>query len=157
MAIKLPKLGPTGQKIAIGAATAGALTLGAFTISKRAEGKRVSAADATYDKKYPLSNNCAELKIFIERAKLELAQLQSQSGGDRGAKRIRERNTAALKSRLVEIEKYYATLDCVNQLASIEENLPQAEPESKGMTKYIWYGVAAIAAILLFTNLSKKD
>jgi hypothetical protein len=153
----LPKLGPTGKKIAIGAATAGALTLAAFTISKKAEDKRVSAADATFDKKYPLSNNCAELKIFIERAKLELAQLQSQSGGDRGAKRVRERNTAALKSRLVEIEKYYATLDCVNQLASIEENLPQAQPESKGLGQYIWYGVAAVAAILLFTNLNKKD
>jgi len=153
----LPKLGPKGQKIAIGAATAGALTLGAFTISKSAENKRKAGADATYDKKYPLSNNCAELKIFIERAKLELAQLQSQSGGDRGAKRIRERNTAALKSRLVEIEKYYATLDCVNQLAAIEENLPQAEEKSKGLGQYVWYGIAAIAAILLFTNLSKKD
>jgi hypothetical protein len=157
MAIQLPKLGPTGKKIATGAAIAGGLTLAAFTISKKAENKRVAGADATYDKKYPLSNNCAELKIFIERAKLELAQLQSQSGGDRGAKRVRERNTAALKSRLVEIEKYYATLDCVNQLAAIEENLPQAEPESKGMGQYLWYGVAAIAAILLFTNLNKKD
>jgi hypothetical protein len=153
----LPKLGPTGKKVATGAAIAGGLTLASIGLSKRAEGKRVAGADATYDKKYPLSNNCAELKIFIERAKLELAQLQSQSGGDRGAKRIRERNTAALKSRLVEIEKYYATLDCVNQLASIEENLPQAEGTSKGMSQYIWYGVAAIAAILLFTNLSKKD
>jgi hypothetical protein len=155
--MELPKLGPTGKKIATGAAIAGGLTLASIGLSKRAEGKRVSGADATYDKKYPLSNNCAELKIFVERAKLELAQLQSQSGGDRGAKRIRERNTAALKSRLVEIEKYYATLDCVNQLAAIEENLPQAEPESKGMGQYLWYGVAAIAAILLFTNLSKKD
>jgi len=153
----LPKLGTTGKKIATGAAIAGGLTLASIGLSKRAEGKRVSAADATYDKKYPLSNNCTELKIFIERAKLELAQIQSQSGGDRGAKRIRERNTAALKSRLVEIEKYYATLDCVNQLASMEENLPQAQPESKGLGQYIWYGVAAIAAILLFTNLSKKD
>ena len=155
--MELPKLGPTGKKIATGAAIAGGLTLASIGLSKRAEGKRVSATDATYDKKYPLSNNCAELKIFVERAKLELAQLQSQSGGDRGAKRIRERNTAALKSRLVEIEKYYATLDCVNQLAAIEDNLPQAEPESKGMGQYLWYGVAAIAAILLFTNLSKKD
>lgn len=155
----MAKLGPTGKKIATGAAIAGALTFGGLIISNRAEKKRVAGADATYDKKYPLSNNCTELKIFVERAKLELVQLQSESGGDRGAKRVRERNTAALKSRLAEIEKYYATLDCVNKLASIEENLPQAEaePESKGMTQYIWYGVAAIAAILLFTNLSKKD
>jgi hypothetical protein len=153
----LPKLGPTGKKIATGAAIAGGLTLASIGLSKRAEGKRVSAADATYDKKYPFSTNCAELKIFIERAKLELVQLQSESGGDRGAKRVRERNTAALKSRLSEIEKYYATLDCVNQLAAIEENLPQAQPESKGLGQYIWYGVAAVAAILLFTNLNKKD
>lgn len=153
----LPKLGEKGKKIATGAAVAGALTLGAFTISKSAEKKRVAGADATYDKKYPFSNNCTELKIFIDRAKLELVQLESQTGGDRGAKRVRDRNLAALKARIAELEKYSTTLDCVNQLAAIEENLPQAEPESKGMTQYIWYGVAAIAAILLFSNLSKKD
>lgn len=153
----LPKLGPTGKKIATGAAVAGALTLGAFTLSKNAEKKRVAGADATYDKKYPFSNNCTELKIFLDRAKLELVQLESQTGGNRGAKRVRDRNLNALKARIVEIEKYYATLDCVNQLASIEENLPQAEPESKGLGQYIWYGVAAVAAILLFTNLNKKD
>jgi hypothetical protein len=153
----LPKLGPKGKQIATGAAIAGGLTLASIGLSKRAESKRVSATDAAYDKKFPLSNNCAELKIFIDRAKLELVQLQSEKGGDRGAKRIRERNTAALKSRLAEIEKYYATLDCVNKLASIEENLPQAQPQSRGVGQYLWYGVAAIAAILLFINLSKKD
>lgn len=153
----LPKLGPTGKKIATGAAVAGALTLSAFTISKSAEKKRVSGADATYDKKYPFSNNCTELKIFLDRAKLELVQLESQTGGDRGAKRVRDRNLNALKARIGELEKYSKTLDCANRLAEVEENLPQAEPESKGMTQYIWYGVAAIAAILLFTNLSKRD
>lgn len=153
----LPKLGPKGKKIATGAAVAGALTLGAFTLSKSAENKRVSETEAAYDKKYPLSNNCTELKIFLDRAKLEVTQLESISGGDRGAKRIRERNLSALKVRIEQLQKQFNTLDCVNQLAAIEENLPQAEPESKGMTQYIWYGVAAIAAILLFTNLSKKD
>jgi hypothetical protein len=153
----MAKLGPTGKKIATGAAVAGALTLGAFTISKGAEKKRVAGADATYDKKYPFSNNCTELKIFLERAKLELVQLESQTGGDRGAKRVRDRNLNALKARIGELEKYSTTLDCANRLAEVEENLPQAEPESKGMTQYIWYGVAAIAAILLFTNLSKRD
>ena len=153
----IPKLGPKGKKIATGAAVAGALTLGAFTISKSAEKKRVAGADATYDKKYPFSNNCTELKIFLDRAKLELVQLESQTDGDRGAKRVRDRNLAALKTRIGELEKYSKTLDCANRLAEVEENLPQAEPESKGMTQYIWYGVAAIAAILLFTNLSKKD
>ena len=53
----IPKLGPTGKKIATGAAIAGALTFGGLIISNRAEKKRVAGADATYDKKYPLSNN----------------------------------------------------------------------------------------------------
>ena len=153
----LPKLGPKGKKIATGAAVAGALTLGAFTISKSAEKKRVAGADATYDKKYPFSNNCTELKIFLDRAKLELVQLESQTSSDRGAKRVRDRNLSALKARIVELEKYYKTLDCANRLAEVEESLPQAEPQSKGMSQYVWYGVAAIAAILLFTNLSKRD
>lgn len=153
----LPKLGPTGKKIAIGTAAAGALTLAGFTLAKKAEGKRVSETEASYNKKYPLSNNCAELKIFLDRARLESLQLESTKGGDRGAKRIRERNLAALKVKIEELQKQFNTLDCVNQIASIEENLPQAEPQAKGMGQYIWYGVAAIAAILLFTNLSKKD
>lgn len=153
----LPKLGPTGKKIATGAAVAGALTLGAFTISKRAEDKRVSATEGAYNKKYPLSNNCTELKMFLDRAKLEVTQLESVSGGDRGAKRIRERNLEAIKVRIEQLQKQFNTLDCESQLAAIEESLPQAEPQSKGMGQYVWYGVATIAAILLFTNLSKKD
>lgn len=157
--MNLNKLIPetTTGKIVAGTAVAGALTLGAFTISKKAEQRRVSETEGAYNKKYPLSNNCTELKIFIDRANLELTQLESLSGGDRGAKRIRQRNLDALKVRIEQLQKQFNTLDCANQLASIGESLPQAGTESKGMTQYIWYGVAAIAAILLFTNLSKKD
>jgi hypothetical protein len=176
--LALPKLGPTGKKIATGTAVAGGLTLAAFTISKGAEKKRVAGADATYDKKYPFSNNCTELKTFLDRAKLELVQLESQTGGDRGAKRIRERNLAALKSRIGELEKYSTTLDCSSLPLPTKENeqgylidetgnlvlndkgnpiLAQNSSTESNMTKYLLYGVAAIAAILLFTNLSKKD
>lgn len=153
--MELPKLGPTGKKIAIGAATAGVVTLAAFTISKKAEEKRVLAAEGAYDKKYPFSTNCTEMKIILDNSKLELVKLQSESSGDAGAKRIRTRNIDALTKRISEIEKYYATLDCANQV--IVSETPTQSEQSKGMSQYIWYGVAAIAAIILFTNLNKKD
>ena len=102
----LPKLGPTGKKIATGAAVAGVLTLAGIGISKQAERKRVLSTEDDMQKKYPFSENCLEMQKINNSAKLALAQLESESGGSAGAKRVRARNVEALKRRIVEIEKY---------------------------------------------------
>jgi len=151
----LPKLGPTGKKIAIGAAVAGGLTLAGIAISKNAEQKRVLAAEEDM-KKYPFSENCLEMQHIYKTAKLTLAQLEAESGGDAGAKRVRARNTAALKKRIIEIEKYIPNLDC-SQAVLAPDGLPEAAPaQTSNVTKYLLYGVAGIILLVVFSNLMKK-
>jgi hypothetical protein len=85
----MAKLGPTGKKIATGAAVAGVLTLagiGISKVSKQAEQKRVLSTEGDMDKKYPFSENCSEMRNILKSAKLALAQLESESGGNAGAK-----------------------------------------------------------------------
>jgi hypothetical protein len=152
----LPKLGPTGKKIAIGAAVAGGLTLAGIAISKNAEQKRVLAAEEDMKKKYPFSENCLEMQHIYKTAKLTLAQLEAESGGDAGAKRVRARNTAALKKRIIEIEKYIPNLDC-SQAVLAPDGLPEAAPaQTSNVTKYLLYGVAGIILLVIFSNLMKK-
>jgi hypothetical protein len=153
----LPKLGPTGKKIATGAAVAGVLTLAGIGISKKAERKRVLSTEGDMDKKYPFSENCLEMQNILKSAKLALSQMESESGGDAGAKRVRARQIAALKGRIVEIEKYSLSLDCSNLLLS-NEGLVQESPASttSNTTKYLLYGVAGVILLVVFSNLMRK-
>jgi hypothetical protein len=153
----LPKLGPTGKKIATGAAVAGVLTLAGIGISKQAERKRVLSTEGDMDKKYPFSENCLEMQNILKSAKLALAQMESESGGNAGAKRVRARQIAALKGRIVEIEKYSLSLDCSSSLLPSEE-LGQEAPASKtsNTTKYLLYGVAGVILLVVFSNLMRK-
>ena len=150
----LPKLGPTGKKIAIGAAVAGGLTLAGIGISKNAEKKRVLSTEDDMQKKYPFSENCLEMKKINNTAKLSLAQLEAESGGNAGAKRVRARQIAALKGRIIEIEKYLPNLDC-SQAVLNPDVLTQEAPASN-MTKYLLYGVAGVILLVVFSNLMKK-
>ena len=153
----LPKLGPTGKKIATGAAVAGVLTLAGIGISKQAERKRVLSTEGDMDKKYPFSENCLEMQNILKSAKLALSQMESESGGNAGAKRVRARQIAALKGRIVEIEKYSLSLDCSNLLLS-NEGLVQESPASttSNTTKYLLYGVAGVILLVVFSNLMRK-
>ena len=149
-------LGPTGKKIAIGAAVAGGLTLAGIGIAKNAEQKRVLATEDDIKKKYPFSENCLEMQHIYKTAKLYLAQLEAESGGNAGAKRIRARNVAALKKRIVEIETYIPNLDC-SQAVLAPDGLPQAAPSTtSNVTKYLLYGVAGIVLLIVFSNIMKK-
>ena len=153
----MAKLGPTGKKIATGAAVAGVLTLAGIGISKNAERKRVLSTEGDMDKKYPFSENCLEMQNILKSAKLALSQMESESGGDAGAKRVRARQIAALKGRIVEIEKYSLSLDCSNLLLS-NEGLVQESPASttSNTTKYLLYGVAGVILLVVFSNLMRK-
>ena len=175
----LPKLGPTGKKIATGAAIAGGLTLAGIGISKKAEQKRVLSAEGEMDKKYPFSQSCSEMRNTLKSAKLALAQLEAESGGNAGAKRVRARNIAALKGRIVEIENYSQSLDCgssslpptQNEQGYIVDESGNLVLDGKGnpipagntsmgsnTTKYLLYGVAGVILLVVFSNLmSKKD
>jgi hypothetical protein len=177
--LALPKLGPTGKKVATGAAVAGVLTLagiGISKVSKQAEQKRVLSAEGEMDKKYPFSQSCSEMRNTLKSAKLALAQLESESGGNAGAKRVRARNTAALKGRIAEIENYSLSLDCSslslppqneqgyivdesgNLVLDGKGNPIPAENSSMGsnMTKYLLYGVAGVILLVVFSNLMRK-
>jgi len=149
-------LGPTGKKIAIGAAVAGGLTLAGIGIAKNAEKKRVLAAEDEMQKKYPFSENCLEMQHIYKTSKLTLAQLEAESGGDAGTKRVRARNTEALKKRIIEIEKYLPNLDC-SQAVLAPDGLPQEAPaQTSNFTKYLLYGVAGVILLVVFSNLMKK-
>ena len=147
-------LGPKGKKIAIGAAVAGGLTLAGIGISKNAEKKRVLSTEDDMQKKYPFSENCLEMKKINNSAKLSLAQLEAESGGNAGAKRVRARQIAALKSRIVEIEKYIPNLDCSQ--ADLPPDGSTQEAPASNMTKYLLYGVAGLILLVVFSNLMKK-
>lgn len=147
-------LGPKGKKIAIGAAVAGGLTLAGIGIAKNAEKKRVLSTEDDMQKKYPFSENCLEMQKINNSAKLALAQLEAESGGNAGAKRVRARQIAALKGRIIEIEKYLPNLDC-SQAVLNPDVLTQEAPASN-MTKYLLYGVAGVILLVIFSNLMKK-
>ena len=141
-------LGPKGKKIAIGAAVA------VIGIAKKAEQKRVLSTEDDMQKKYPFSENCLEMKKINNSAKLSLAQLEAESGGNAGAKRVRARQIAALKSRIVEIEKYIPNLDCSQ--ADLPPDGSTQEAPASNMTKYLLYGVAGLILLVVFSNLMKK-
>ena len=147
-------LGPKGKKKAIGAAVAGGLTLAGIGIAKKAEQKRVLSTEDDMQKKYPFSENCLEMKKINNSAKLSLAQLEAESGGNAGAKRVRARQIAALKSRIVEIEKYIPNLDCSQ--ADLPPDGSTQEAPASNMTKYLLYGVAGLILLVVFSNLMKK-
>jgi hypothetical protein len=152
----LPKLGPTGKKIATGAAVAGVLTLAGIGISKQAERKRVLSTEDEMQKKYPFSENCLEMQKINNSAKLALAQMESESGGNAGTKRVRARQVAALKARIIEIEKYIPSLDC-SQAVLNPDALPQDAPAATSNTiKYLLYGVAGVILLVVFSNLMRK-
>ena len=82
--------------------------------------------------------------------------MESESGGSSGAKRVRARQIAALKGRIVEIEKYIPNLDC-SQAVLNPDALPQDAPAATSITtKYLLYGVAGVILLVVFSNLMRK-
>ena len=80
--------------------------------------------------------------------------MEAESGGNAGAKRVRARQIAALKSRIVEIEKYIPNLDCSQ--ADLPPDGSTQEAPASNMTKYLLYGVAGLILLVVFSNLMKK-
>jgi hypothetical protein len=114
------------------------------------------ATEDEMQKKYPFSENCLEMQKINNSAKLSLAQMEAESGGNEGARRVRARQIAALKARIIEIEKYLPNLDC-SQADLAPDSLPQGAPAAtSNFTKYLLYGAAGVILIVVFSNLMKK-
>lgn len=142
-------------KIVTGAVVTGGIVYGVTQYEKAQEDKRIKATEDEYAKKYAFSNNCNIMKSVLKNASLELAQLNTESGGNAGAVRIRNRKKNALTKRIEAIKAYIPNLDCT-QVPS--EQLPQGQQSavSSNIGKYALIGGGALVTILLIANLVKK-
>jgi hypothetical protein len=97
------------------------------------------------------------MQHILKTAKLSLAQLEAESGGNAGAKRVRARNVEALKKRIIELETYIPNLDCSKAILA-PDGLPEATPaqQTSNTTKYLLYGIAGVILLVVFSNLFKK-
>lgn len=144
----------TTGKVVTGAVVAGGIYYGVTAYEKAQEEKRIKAQEDEYAKKYAFSNNCNIMKSVLKNASLELAQLNSEQGGNAGAVRIRNRKVNALTKRIEAIKAYIPNLDCT-QVPS--EQLPQGQKAtSSNIGKYALIGGGALVAVLLIANLVKK-
>ena len=144
----------TTGKVVTGAVVAGGIAYGVTAYEKAQEQKRIKAQEDEYAKKYAFSNNCNIMKSVLQNATLELAQLNSEQGGNAGAVRIRKRKINALTKRIEAIKAYIPNLDCTEVP---KEQLPQGQSAFSGnIGKYVLIGGGALVGILLIANLVKK-
>ena len=76
------------------------------------EAQRKEAASNTMSGKYPLTNDCNLMKSTIEAAKAELAQINASRPSTAGGKRIKARNSDALKVWINEMQNFLKDLTC---------------------------------------------
>jgi hypothetical protein len=76
------------------------------------EAQRKEAASNTMSGKYPLTNDCNLMKSTIEAAKAELAQINASRPSTAGGKRIKARNSDALKVWVNEMQNFLKDLTC---------------------------------------------
>lgn len=76
------------------------------------EAQRKEASANEFSSKYPLSNDCDVLKTTINAAKAELATINASRPATAGGKRIKDRNSNALKVWLNEMNNYLKDLTC---------------------------------------------
>lgn len=76
------------------------------------EAQRKEAASNVMSGKYPLTNDCDLMKSTIEAAKAELAQINASRPSTAGGKRIKARNSDALKVWINEMQNFLKDLTC---------------------------------------------
>jgi hypothetical protein len=76
------------------------------------EAQRKEATANEMAGKYPLSNDCDLMKSTIEAAKAELAQINASRPSTAGGKRIKSRQTNALRSWINEMQNFLKDLTC---------------------------------------------
>lgn len=76
------------------------------------EAQRKEAASNIMSGKYPLTNDCNLMKSTIEAAKAELAQINASRPSTAGGKRIKARNSDALKVWINEMQNFLKDLTC---------------------------------------------
>ena len=76
------------------------------------EAQRKEATANEMAGKYPLSNDCDLMKSTIEAAQAELAQINASRPSTAGGKRIKSRQTNALRSWINEMKNFLKDLTC---------------------------------------------
>ena len=76
------------------------------------EAQRKEAASNVMSGKYPLTNDCNLMKSTIEAAKAELAQINASRPSTAGGRRIKARNSDALKVWVNEMQNFLKDLTC---------------------------------------------
>lgn len=118
---------------------AGVATAVPIMASKKAENKRKQAAANSYSAKYPLLDNCAAMEASIENAVLESKRIDASPAETAGAKRIKKRNSNAIRSWLLVMRGHLKDLTCgINVASTVQpivasENIMRSavEPEMK--------------------------
>lgn len=86
--------------------------------SKRAENRRRQAAANAYSTKYPLLNDCPSMEASIQKAVLESKNIDASPAKTAGAKRVKKRNSDALRSWLLVMREHLRDLTCGINVAS---------------------------------------
>lgn len=87
-------------------------------LSKRAENKRRQAAANEYSRKYPLTDDCPSMEASIQTAVVELRNLDKLRPKNAGEKRVKNRNSATLRSWLLVMREHLKDLTCGINVAS---------------------------------------
>jgi hypothetical protein len=98
-------------------------------LSKKAENKRKQAAANEYSSKYPLLNDCGPMEDSIKNAVFELKTIDSAPVNTAGAKRIKKRNSDALRSWVSVMKEHLKDLTCGINVASTQTAM--VEPSSR--------------------------
>lgn len=103
--------------------------------SKRAENRRRQAASNAFSQKYPLLNDCASMEASIKNAVLESKNIDASPATTAGAKRIKKRNSDALRSWLLVMREHLRDLTCGINVASTNVATPPVSPAPAPVTE----------------------
>lgn len=96
---------------------AGGLGLG---LSKRAEKRKKQAATNNFSKKYPLSDDCDDMELLIKNANQELLNIERRPARTAAAKRVKKRDSSALRSWVSIMKDHLKDLKCGINVSSVE-------------------------------------
>jgi NADH dehydrogenase/NADH:ubiquinone oxidoreductase subunit G len=94
----------------------------AVGLSKRAENRRRQAAANEYSKKYPLLDNASAMQQSIDAALIELKTIDATPANTAGAKRVKKRNSATLRSWMLTMKEHMKDLQSGMAIATTQQS-----------------------------------
>lgn len=99
-------------------------------VSKRKEARRRAAASNEFSKKYPLSDDPAEMAKLVAAAELELKTFKGLPAGNKAQRRVKTRNVETLQSWVNVMKEHNKDLMATNNpgtfMTAITEKVGQA-------------------------------